>query len=778
MYESLYQLHTDPFRLAPDPRFCYEHDRFRKGRAYMKYALSQGDGILMITGHPGTGKTMLIEHFLCALDRSSLLTATLLNTQVEEDDLFRMVGFGFGMNVRNLDRATILYDLQDFLTTKRRAGHRALLIVDEAQNLSAPALEQLRMLTNLRDRTEPLLQLFLVGQKQLIDLVHTPAMEPLYQRLIAASHLEPLQLEETVAYIQHRLRCAGWRGDPHFTKEIRVLIHRFSGGYPRLINKICGRVLLYGSVSGKHRLDAEDFFSALDQVQDEYLMPGNEVRGIGITPDLMEIMNTRSDDTDWKQHLTQEEKTFLEKPEAPEKPQPAETPAPSVKSAPPPPDRVPAETIATALRNTPDVVQQNDPQSEREPVSTSTGRPAADQHTGQPESPEPKRVKPIQQPAAQTTPLHRPARPARKRNYSWVNLAASVIVLISVLVYLGNSSRNDAALNPVAESETIALAKPSKPAVAAESTPAPFTRETVREEPVAEARETVEEQPAIAATVPEEAPPEPIEVASINPVHKDSAFATVTSDVTPVYATENNSPPSNNRDAENPDDGAIAPEAPVPDENPVASNRESGDDAPGSPPAEPERDAVDTRNIVHEEPVKKIIVVKKTSRPDHDSVQREAEREIKRLLVSARDAYRKDYLTTPPGISAYRYLQQVLDQDPGNEAAIRGLGEIVKRYGVLAEAALRKQEYDRVQTLTTRGLNIEPDDRELQILQAKAQLLQEEALAQQEIEPYPEIVEPYEQIPGARPNDDLFRTIRSFFNDFIPDDVSTNEFNE
>ena len=215
MLESLYQLHRDPFCLAPDPKLCYEHERFRKGRAYMKYALSQGDGVLMITGHPGTGKTMLVEHFLSELDQSSLLTATLLNTQVEEDDLFRMVGFGFDMNVRNLDRATILHDLKAFLVTKRRAGYRALLIVDEAQNLSASALEQLRMLTNLRERSQPLLQLFLVGQQQLFDIVHTPAMEPLYQRLIATCHLEPLGLEQTVGYIQHRLRCAGWPSARH-----------------------------------------------------------------------------------------------------------------------------------------------------------------------------------------------------------------------------------------------------------------------------------------------------------------------------------------------------------------------------------------------------------------------------------------------------------------------------------------------------------------------------------------------------------------------------------
>lgn len=314
MYE-IYQLHAEPFRLSPDPAFCYEHKRFSTGHAYMKYALAQGDGICIVTGHPGTGKTMLVEYFLRELDRSTLLTATLFNTQIEGDDLFRMVGFGFGIDIRNLDRATMLHNLQEFLRTKRHCGHRALLIVDEAQKLSTTALEQLRMLTNLKDGSQPLLQLFLVGQKQLIDVVRKTDMEPLYQRLVSAADLEPLGIDETSAYIQHRLRCAGWPGGQLFSKEAVVLIHRFSAGYPRLINKICGRSLLYGSMEQKPRLGAEEIFNTLVQVQDEHLMPGNDIWGPGVAAGWEHMLNAGFKDSDWTSHLTPEEQAFLEQPD-------------------------------------------------------------------------------------------------------------------------------------------------------------------------------------------------------------------------------------------------------------------------------------------------------------------------------------------------------------------------------------------------------------------------------------------------------------------------------
>ncbi len=325
MYE-IYHLHAEPFRLSPDPAFCYEHKHFRSGHAYMKYALAQGDGVCIVTGHPGTGKTMLVEYFLRELDRSTLLEATLFNTQIEGDDLLRMVGFGFGIDLRNLDRATMLHNLREYLCTKRRCGKRALLIIDEAQKLSTTALDQLRMLTNLKDAAKPLLQLFLVGEKQLIDMISTPEMEPLHQRIVAAADLEPLLIDESSAYIQHRLRCAGWPGGQLFSKEAVVLIYRFSAGYPRLINKICARALLDGSLEQRLRLEAEDIFNTLVQMQDEHLMPGKDIWKAGVAAGWQDMVNVGFKSSDWISHLTQEEQAFLEQPdislqpEAPPKP--------------------------------------------------------------------------------------------------------------------------------------------------------------------------------------------------------------------------------------------------------------------------------------------------------------------------------------------------------------------------------------------------------------------------------------------------------------------------
>lgn len=776
MYESSYQLHTDPFRLEPDPKFCFEHERFRKGRAYMKYALSQGDGVLMITGHPGTGKTMLVEYFLRELDRSTLLTANLLNTQVEEDDLFRMVGFGFGMNVRNLDRATILQDLQEFLVTKRRSGHRALLIVDEAQNLSPSALEQLRMLTNLRDKSRPLLQLFLIGQKQLNELVHTPAMEPLYQRLIAASHLEPLGLEETVAYIQHRLRCAGWRGDPHFTKAVRVLIYRFSGGYPRLINKICGRVLLYGSVGGKHRLDSKDFFSALDQVQDEYLMPGNEIHGYTASTDLQEIMHSRSDNADWKLHLTQEEKAFLEKREAPPKPEPVVAAAEPPDIAPAPAERTPAETIATAVRT------PSEPPARREAQPDAVAATVKEKPAARYSAPETSSSRP-----AYTRPHAPPKRPGRREN-PWIGLAASVILLVSLFVIFGDDANYYYDEEPESNRQMIASTETPKtdntpqtsaepPAVNDISTP--HNLPTASQDTTPEAKNTAVADPAPGSEAPA---PDSVDVAYVDAQYNDATFATVSPETVSSISVMDEAMPAPTTAITGASDEIVD------DEEPVQVMEESNDPTMAGAGAlsvesepEPETGSATPTEVITAavepvvvEPVVEEPVVPKPAVTDPDSIQKEEKREIERLLISAQNAYRQDYLTTPGYKSAYRYFDKVLKQDPDNPAARRGMNQIVNRYKVLAETALERQEYEMAQTLARRGLGIEPENKNLQVLQAKAQLLQDETLAQQQAVTYP--AESYEQISGAHPDEGVFGKIRTFFNDLTPDEGSTNEF--
>ena len=269
MYQKYYHLNSEPFRLTPDPRFVFAHRSYRKAHAYMRHTLEQGDGFLVITGRSGTGKTTLVEDFLTGLRPGNVLTAKLVSTQLEVDDLLRMVAYAFNLNVKGMDKATLLRELEKFL----KQQPRTLLVIDEAQNLSPAALEEVRMLTNLYVRSRPLLQIFLLGQEELRQHLHKPEMEQLHQRLMAACDLEPLSLQETQEYVLHRLNCAGWRGDPALSSAAFVLVHRFSQGLPRYISKLCARLFLHGAVERRHLLEASDLITVIREIKDELLQP-------------------------------------------------------------------------------------------------------------------------------------------------------------------------------------------------------------------------------------------------------------------------------------------------------------------------------------------------------------------------------------------------------------------------------------------------------------------------------------------------------------------------
>ena len=271
MYNSFYQLKTDPFRLSPDPRFCFRHQGYRKARSYMLFALHRGEGFVVVTGRPGTGKSTLIEDLLGGLKGKPIVQATLVSTQLQADDLLRMVAYNLGIKSVGGDKASVLSRLTEFFLESRQRGRQVLLIVDEAQDLPANALEELRLLTNLQTDSQPLLQIFLVGQEALGDMIRARGMEQLHQRIIAACHLGLLDGDETRDYIRHRLSRAGWWGDPCITDAAFLLIHRFSGGIPRRINLICSRLFLHGSVEEKHELRVEDVRSVVSELRDEGL---------------------------------------------------------------------------------------------------------------------------------------------------------------------------------------------------------------------------------------------------------------------------------------------------------------------------------------------------------------------------------------------------------------------------------------------------------------------------------------------------------------------------
>ncbi|MCB1763893.1 MAG: AAA family ATPase [Gammaproteobacteria bacterium] len=270
MYTEYYGLTADPFRLTPDHAFCLPHRSFAKAKAYLRYALRRREGFVMITGAPGTGKTTLIDDLLAELDGSRFSLARLVTTQVEADDILRMVAGGFGLNSGRMEKSEILRQLTDRFSNDFKSGKRALLIVDEAQGLALSALEELRLLTNLHLGGEPLLQIFLVGQEELREKVTLPSLEQLNQRIIAACHIEPLQPDEFVAYVLHRLGVAGWCGNPAFAPGIFPELFRFSDGLPRRINHICSRLMLHGYLEEKQQLDAADIATVIRELRAEH----------------------------------------------------------------------------------------------------------------------------------------------------------------------------------------------------------------------------------------------------------------------------------------------------------------------------------------------------------------------------------------------------------------------------------------------------------------------------------------------------------------------------
>ena len=280
MYEGFYGLKIDPFRLSADHRFCYGHRSYARAKAYVQYALYRAEGFVLVTGRPGTGKTTLVYDLLATLPENQVLAGTLVSTQLEAEDLLLMAGHAFGLEFESSQKALVLQRLIDFFNEQHRKGRRALLIVDEAQDLAPSALEELRLLTNLQFEGAPLLQIALLGQDSLREIVRSPGMEQVHQRLIAAWQLEPLTPEETAGYVRHRLERAGWEGDPSFEPGVLEIVYRYSQGVPRRINLICSRLLLHGFIGERHTLtvaDAEEV--TRDLAAESLALPDRDAEG-------------------------------------------------------------------------------------------------------------------------------------------------------------------------------------------------------------------------------------------------------------------------------------------------------------------------------------------------------------------------------------------------------------------------------------------------------------------------------------------------------------------
>jgi|SRR5215472_16481771 len=269
MYESFYGLTGKPFQLNPDPAFFFGSRGHKRAFAYLQYGLYQSEGFIVITGEIGAGKTTIVRSLFEQLDREKVVAAQLVSTQLDANDMLRAVGIAFGLPVKNSSKAIVLGSLEAFLCQLAIEKKRALLIVDEAQNLTAKAIEELRMLSNFQLDDQALMQSFLVGQPELRAMMQSPAMQQLRQRVIASYHLGPLDEAETQAYIEHRLKHVGWTGDPAFDPGCYPVIHASAGGIPRRINTLCNRLMLAGFLGEKHRLEPADVHAIAREMNEE-----------------------------------------------------------------------------------------------------------------------------------------------------------------------------------------------------------------------------------------------------------------------------------------------------------------------------------------------------------------------------------------------------------------------------------------------------------------------------------------------------------------------------
>jgi putative secretion ATPase (PEP-CTERM system associated) len=244
MYKRYFGLKENPFNVNPDPRFLFQTREIQEALACLAYGVQRRRGFILLSGEVGTGKTTLINKLLEHLRGERVATAFIFNPRLSVNQFLHFMLADFGIACESRMKSQVLLQLNQWLLERYRAGETAVLIVDEAQNLSLEVLEEIRLLTNLETSTEKLLQIVLSGQPEIEHLISQPVLRQLRQRITLRCKMSPLTLEDTRGYISERLRIAGANGDPIFHPDALEVVFRYSGGIPRVINLLCEHALI------------------------------------------------------------------------------------------------------------------------------------------------------------------------------------------------------------------------------------------------------------------------------------------------------------------------------------------------------------------------------------------------------------------------------------------------------------------------------------------------------------------------------------------------------
>jgi len=268
MYQRFFGLRESPFNVNPDPRYLFMTRQIQEALAGLTYGIQNRKGFILLTGEVGTGKTTLLNRLLGWLRGQRVATAYIFNSRLEVNHLFDFIMADFEIPYESREKSHVLLRLNQWLLERYRAGETAVLIIDEAQNLSSDVLEEIRLLTNLETATEKLLQIVLTGQPELEEKLKQPQLRQVRQRITISCRTAPLSLEETFGYISERLRIAGANGEPIFSKEAIEAVHLYSRGIPRVVNLLCEHSMINAYVDSLRPVTAQ----LVEEVAREFML--------------------------------------------------------------------------------------------------------------------------------------------------------------------------------------------------------------------------------------------------------------------------------------------------------------------------------------------------------------------------------------------------------------------------------------------------------------------------------------------------------------------------